>query len=167
MKGLVGGAAQGSAECRRNWTAALILRSLGIGTHPTSVERADGARRAWGGDDDEWIRSLTEAQEATTDIPEDGVTYDYQDADPEKVRPIQMGEFLRKYILWRLLALSEGEIAAVTTSMRQVGVGSPGQPWPSISSSTMSAAWPSVWWQLRHEEALLRSKRLAPFPGLA
>ena len=24
MKGLVGGAAQGSADCRRNWTAALI-----------------------------------------------------------------------------------------------------------------------------------------------
>ena len=61
-------------------------------------------------DDDEWIRSLTEAQEATTDVPEDSVTYDQQDVDPKKVRPIQMGEFLRKYVSRRLLALSEGEI---------------------------------------------------------
>ena len=49
-------------------------------------------------DDDEWIRSLTETQEATTDIPEDSVTYDQQDFDTKKVRPIQMGEFLRKYV---------------------------------------------------------------------
>ena len=40
-------------------------------------------------DDDEWIRSLAEAQEVTTDIPEDSVTYDQQDVDPKKVRPIQ------------------------------------------------------------------------------
>ena len=37
MKGLVGGAAQGSADCRRNWTTALIPRSSGFGTHPTSI----------------------------------------------------------------------------------------------------------------------------------
>ena len=46
-------------------------------------------------DDDEWIRSLTEAQEVTTDIPEDSVTCDQQDVDPKKVRPVQVGEFLR------------------------------------------------------------------------
>ena len=68
-------------------------------------------------DDDEWIRLLPEAQEATTDFPEDSVTYDQQDVDPEKVRPIQIGEFLRQYVSRRLLALSEGEIAALTTSM--------------------------------------------------
>ena len=39
---------------------------------------------------------------------------------------MKMGEFLRKYVSRRLLALSEGEIAALTTSMRQVGVGAPG-----------------------------------------
>ena len=37
MKGPVGGAAQDSADCRRNWTTALILRSSGMGTHPTSA----------------------------------------------------------------------------------------------------------------------------------
>ena len=37
-----------------------------------------------------------------------------------------MGEFLRKYVSRRLLALSEVEIAALTTSMRQIGVGTPG-----------------------------------------
>ena len=73
-------------------------------------------------DDDEWIRSLTEAQEVTTDVPEDSVTHDQQEADPQQVRPIQTEEFLRKYVSRRLLALSEGE----TTSMRQIGVGTPG-----------------------------------------
>ena len=76
-------------------------------------------------DDDEWIRSLMEAQEVTADVPEDSVMYDQQDVDPKKVRPIQMVEFLRKYVSRRLLALSEGEIAALTTSMPQIGVGTP------------------------------------------
>ena len=49
MKGLVGGAAQGSADRRRNWTTLLIPRSSGIGTHPTSAECAEAARIAWGG----------------------------------------------------------------------------------------------------------------------
>ena len=47
-------------------------------------------------DDGEWIRSLTEAQEITVDIQEN-VT-----------NPIPMGEFLRKYVSRRLLALNEG-----------------------------------------------------------
>ena len=43
MKGLVGGAEQYSAYCRRNWTAALIPRSSGTGTHPFSDRvRQDG-----------------------------------------------------------------------------------------------------------------------------
>ena len=49
VKGLVGGAAQGSADCRKNWTTALNLRSSGSGTRPTSTERAEAARVAWGG----------------------------------------------------------------------------------------------------------------------
>ena len=64
--------------------------------------------------DDEWIRSLTEVQEISADIPEDSVMYDRHEVDPKKVRPIQMGEFLPKYI------------AALTTSMRQIGVGTQG-----------------------------------------
>ena len=161
MKGLVGGAAEGSADCRKNWTTALFARSSG--THPTSAERAEAARAAWGGGfcfedltgdlleecrfllntqlmflkkekdptlkqfhGDEWIRSLTEASEITADVPEDSVLYDQQAVDLKKVRPIQMGEFLRKYVSRRLLALCEGEIAALTTAMRQLGVGSQG-----------------------------------------
>ena len=49
FKGLVGGSAQASADCRRNWTTSLIPRSSGIGTHATSVESADAARSVWGG----------------------------------------------------------------------------------------------------------------------
>ena len=43
-----------------------------------------------------------------------------------KVRPIQMGEFMRKYVSRRLLAVSDGDISSVMTAMRQIGVGSPG-----------------------------------------
>ena len=49
MKGLVGGAAQGSADCRRNWATALIPRSSDIGTHPSSAECAEAAGISWGG----------------------------------------------------------------------------------------------------------------------
>ena len=35
-------------------------------------------------DDDEWIRSLTEAQEITTGVPEDSVVYDQQEVDSLK-----------------------------------------------------------------------------------
>ena len=35
-------------------------------------------------DDDEWIRSLTEAQEVTADVPEDSVIYDQQEVDSRK-----------------------------------------------------------------------------------
>ena len=65
-----------------------------------------------------------EAEEITADVPEDSVQYDQQQVDPKKVRPIQMGEFLWKYVSRKLLALSEGEIAALMTAMRQLGVGS-------------------------------------------
>ena len=49
-------------------------------------------------DGDEWIRSLTEAQEITADVPGDCVMYDQQPVDPKKVRPTQMGEFMRKCV---------------------------------------------------------------------
>ena len=49
MKGLVGGAAAGTAEQRKHCTAALSQRSLGRGTHPTGSGRAQAARAAWTG----------------------------------------------------------------------------------------------------------------------
>ena len=83
--------------------------------------------------DDEWIRSLTEAEVITTDILEvqvtqaaQGETWRDEDVDNKKVRRTQMGYCLRKYVSRRLLALSEGEIAALMTAMRKVGVGSQG-----------------------------------------
>ena len=48
------------------------------------------------------------------------------EVDHHKVRPIQMGEFLRKCFSRRLLAPSEGEITALTTAMRQIGIGTQG-----------------------------------------
>ena len=49
MKGLVGSAAQGSADCRRNWTTALILRSWGHwnSSHQYGVHRGGANRLGW------------------------------------------------------------------------------------------------------------------------
>ena len=55
------------------------------------------------------------------------ISSEQQEVDHKKVRPIQMRELLREHVSRRLLAPSEErEIAAMTTSMRQIGVGSPG-----------------------------------------
>ena len=54
-------------------------------------------------DDDEWIRSLTEAQAVTADITEERITHNQSELDPAKGRPIQ--EFVRKSVSRRLLAL--------------------------------------------------------------
>ena len=51
---------------------------------------------------------------------------------PKKVRPIQMGDFLWKYVSRQLLALSEGEIAALTAAQRQLGFGFQGAEAPAI-----------------------------------
>ena len=47
-------------------------------------------------DADEWIRSLTEAQEITADIPEERITHNQSEVDPEKVRPIPDGSVSAK-----------------------------------------------------------------------
>ena len=62
MKGLVGGAAAGSAGCRKDWTTALILRSSGQGTHPSSAERAQATQAAWGGGRYKTARSAVREQ---------------------------------------------------------------------------------------------------------
>ena len=52
-------------------------------------------------------------QEITADVPEDSVLNDQQEVNPQKVRPIQTGDFLRNYVSRRLLALSrriEGDV---------------------------------------------------------
>ena len=77
-------------------------------------------------EDDEWIRSLTEAQEITADVPEDSVLCDQQEVDSKKGAANSNGSVLAEVCFARLLALSEGEIAALTTAMRQLGVGSQG-----------------------------------------
>ena len=47
MKRLVGRAITGSAECRKHWATALILRSSGQGTHLSSAERSQATQAAW------------------------------------------------------------------------------------------------------------------------
>ena len=59
----------------------------------------------------------------------------------QKVRPIQMGEFLRKWVSRRLLKLNTNDIQRIMISLRQLGVGMSGGAEAfaiSISSFTTS-----------------------------
>jgi hypothetical protein len=67
------------------------------------------------------------------DVPDASVSGDQEDAmgadaDPQspKVRPIQMGEFLRKYVSRRLLSLNDRSIARLMAAARQLGNGTRG-----------------------------------------
>ena len=73
-------------------------------------------------DDDEWIRTLEEAQEVAADIPEDRVSYEH----PQESSAHTNGRVLARLRLAATLALSEGELAALTTSLQQIRVGTPG-----------------------------------------
>ena len=46
MKALVGGAAQGSPDCRKNWTTALIPQSSGCSAHPRVWDALRGRHKA-------------------------------------------------------------------------------------------------------------------------
>ena len=72
-------------------------------------------------DDGEGIRSLAEAKEVTADVPERSVMYD----DNKKFGPLRWESFCGSMFrgdFWprRLLALTEKEIAALTTTMRKI-----------------------------------------------
>ena len=84
-------------------------------------ERKDPTTKIF--DDDGWIRrkSPQTSQNSASRTTNVKLTQN-------KVRPIQMGEFLRKYVSWRLQTLRGREIAAVAAAMRQLGVGPQGGP---------------------------------------
>ena len=69
-------------------------------------------------DEEAWIRSLTEAQEIAADIPEECTAHDGVKLTPKRSVPSRWWSFCS--------ALSEGEIAALTAAMRQLGVGTQG-----------------------------------------
>ena len=88
----------------------------------------------------------------TADIPEECIIFDQEGVDPNKVRPIQMGELLRKYVSRRLLALSEGELAAEIEAAKIFEVGQrslerllPGFTQGSLEQATPSASQSSIW----------------------
>ena len=63
-------------------------------------------------DDDQWIRSLTDAEAITADILERQVTYVAQGDTSQNQGvepPVQMGDFVRRCVSRRLLALNKGE----------------------------------------------------------
>ena len=49
-----------------------------------------------------------------------------QECAKPKVRPIQMGEWLRKWVSKRLLRLNASDIGKIMVATRQLGVGTPG-----------------------------------------
>ena len=69
--------------------------------------------------DDVLESAVTDAAPAE---PADGVTAD----SPVKVRPIQMGEFMRKYVSKRLLSINSSDLAKTLLEMRQLGAGAAG-----------------------------------------
>jgi hypothetical protein len=90
--------------------------------------------------DDDWTPfciapTVDEQSSPLVDVPEAVVISndvdmpsqaDAAEKSPPKVRPIQMGEFLRKYVSRRLLALSATDITRIMVSTRQLGVGTSG-----------------------------------------
>lgn len=83
-------------------------------------------------DDEKWIQH-TPGDSATgigpmDDVPEEAVTGDAPESwsASTKVRPIQMGEFLRQYVSRRLLALNDNGIGRLMIAIRQLGNGGSG-----------------------------------------
>ena len=77
-----------------NWAAGYVpeeCRFL-LNTQRMFLIERDPASKIF--DDDEWMRSLAEAQTIIQDIPEERITHDQ--SDPKKVGPVQM-EFLRQW----------------------------------------------------------------------
>ena len=68
----------------------------------------------------------TLAHEDTAMQPADAPAGNAQPDDRPKVRPIQMGEFMRKFVSRRLLLLNKADIGKVMAAMRQLGVGTSG-----------------------------------------
>jgi hypothetical protein len=86
-------------------------------------------------DDAEWLLNGEAEGEWMSDIPENEVgdepsaatdQADEPRAEGPKVRPIQMGEFLRKWTCRRLLLLSGSDISRVMIALRQLGLGASG-----------------------------------------
>ena len=77
-------------------------------------------------DDEAWVASLARDWEDDGDggapVPEEPA----QLPTSPKPRPIQQGEFLRKWTAKRLMAANHADIARVMAAMRQIGVGLPG-----------------------------------------
>ena len=64
----MGGAATGSAECRRHWTAALIPESSGQDTHPSSAEQQLKRERGAEADTNQLVVAMREQGRSKTGI---------------------------------------------------------------------------------------------------
>ena len=63
-------------------------------------------------------------------------------APKAKVRPIQMGEFLRKWACRRVLQVAKSDLGRVMWTMRQLGVGAPGgAEAPALFHQLLYEAW--------------------------
>ena len=89
-----------------------------------------GSRRRWpwGGNDD---GRMPPGHRGTAEPP----------ASKAKVRPIQMGEFLRKWACRRLLQVAKPDIGKVIWTMRQLGVGAPGAEALALFHQLLYEAW--------------------------
>ena len=119
------------ASCR--WLLNTQLLFLRKSREPTAKQFDD---EEWlrAVQDDDWQQDIAEDDvdsygdevEADAAVPMEGVQAAGERRSSVAVRPIQIGEFLRRWVSRRLLALSRGDINSVTHAMRQLGVGMPG-----------------------------------------
>ena len=111
-------------ECR--WllnTQAMFLRK----TREPQCKQFDDAEwlEALGGAEGEDIEHLDVPESAVSDVATQAAA-SVASGGPAQVRPIQMGEFMRKYISRRLLAVNEGRVSRIMSAMRQLGNGMQG-----------------------------------------
>ena len=70
-----------------------------------------------------WLAAALDNADPEVSQSENGPTQTAECTSRPQVRPIQMGEFLRKFTCKRLLTLDKKDIAAASASMRQFGCG--------------------------------------------
>ena len=79
---------------------------------------------------EEWSEDVAESDVADVgpEVAADGDVAMAAPTEPPRaaVRPIQMGEFLRKWVSKRLLKLNDADISRIMIAMRQLGVGTSG-----------------------------------------
>ena len=95
-----------------------------------------------GFDDMDWLATLSE-EDVTNEAPCRAKDGEPTSVSKPRVRPIQMGEYIRKWVMSkRFLRLNAGDVSKTMEAVRQLGVGIPAvqRRSPYLSSCCMPCA---------------------------